>query len=231
MLLAIVAAIMLLAAGPGCRLSLWSFRTGFALMKYGAISGLVAAALGVLAVLALYRTSGQRLLMRILFPVVIGMVVFAIPYFWKQTAGRVPKIHDISTDTAKPPRFVAALPLRSKTDNSAEYGGAAIAAEQAQAYPDIRPITLAGTADQVFAKALDTSRHMGWTIVASSPDEGRIEAIATTFWFGFSDDIVIRISGFGTGSQVDIRSASRVGVSDVGTNARRIRKFSRLLTM
>ena len=55
--------------------------------------------------------------------------------------------------------------------------------------------------------------------------DGRIEATDTTFWFGFKDDVVIRISKSDKGSQLDIRSVSRVGKSDVGTNAKRIRKF------
>jgi uncharacterized protein (DUF1499 family) len=66
---------------------------------------------------------------------------------------------------------------------------------------------------------------MGWELVASDPIAGRIEATDTTFWFGFTDDIVIRVSPRGGGSRVDIRSVSRVGISDVGTNAARIRKY------
>ena len=67
---------------------------------------------------------------------------------------------------------------------------------------------------------------MGWQIVASAPQEGRIEATDTTLWFGFKDDIVIRVAPAGNRSLVDIRSVSRVGISDVGTNARRIRNFA-----
>ena len=66
---------------------------------------------------------------------------------------------------------------------------------------------------------------MGWDLVASDPASGRIEATDTTFWFGFKDDIVIRVAAAPGGSRVDIRSLSRVGVSDVGTNAARIRKY------
>ncbi len=67
---------------------------------------------------------------------------------------------------------------------------------------------------------------MGWKIVDENQAEGRIEATATTRWFGFKDDVVIRIApSGGNGSRVDVRSVSRVGRSDVGTNARRIRAF------
>ena len=66
---------------------------------------------------------------------------------------------------------------------------------------------------------------MGWHIVAAKSEEGRIEATATTLWFGFKDDVVIRIMPTAAGSRLDIRSKSRVGLSDVGVNAARIREF------
>jgi uncharacterized protein (DUF1499 family) len=66
---------------------------------------------------------------------------------------------------------------------------------------------------------------MGWKIVDMNKDAGRIEATDTTFWFGFRDDIVIRIEKNDSGSRLDIRSVSRVGISDIGTNAKRIRRF------
>lgn len=78
---------------------------------------------------------------------------------------------------------------------------------------------------QAFEQALRTAKNMGWTIVNSNPGEGRIESTDTTFWFGFKDDIVIRITAAGQESRVDVRSVSRVGRSDVGTNAKRIRRF------
>ena len=66
---------------------------------------------------------------------------------------------------------------------------------------------------------------MEWEVVTVAPGEGRLEAVATTAWFGFKDDIVVRIAPAGDGSRVDVRSKSRLGLSDVGTNARRIRRF------
>ena len=68
---------------------------------------------------------------------------------------------------------------------------------------------------------------MGWEIVGSNAEEGRIEATDTTLWFGFKDDVVVRIQPRGDESLVDVRSLSRVGKSDVGTNAQRIRAYLR----
>jgi uncharacterized protein (DUF1499 family) len=75
-------------------------------------------------------------------------------------------------------------------------------------------------------------RRAAWDGKSWTPNagEGRIEATDTTFWFGFKDDIVVRIAATGHGSRLDVRSVSRVGVSDIGTNARRIRKFLKELT-
>jgi uncharacterized protein (DUF1499 family) len=81
-----------------------------------------------------------------------------------------------------------------------------------------------------FHVALATARDMGWAIVAADSSAGRIEATATTTWFGFKDDVVIRIEPDPKGSRVDIRSESRVGGSDVGTNAARIQAYEKRLT-
>jgi uncharacterized protein (DUF1499 family) len=81
-----------------------------------------------------------------------------------------------------------------------------------------------------FHVALAAARDMGWTIVASDSASGRIEATATTTWFGFKDDVVVRIGPDPKGSRVDVRSESRVGGSDVGTNAARIKKYEQRLT-
>jgi uncharacterized protein (DUF1499 family) len=78
---------------------------------------------------------------------------------------------------------------------------------------------------QAFDRALSAARAFGWEIVASDPSQGRIEATATTYWFGFKDDVVIRITSQGSGSRVDVRSLSRIGESDVGMNAKRIRSY------
>lgn len=228
--LACIAAILLLAAGPGSHVGLWHFRTGFTLLKYGAWSGLASALIGLAALLFSFRQHWWKTVTISCLALIIGGTAFAIPYSWKQTAGRLPKIHDISTDTANPPRFVAIIPLRKDAPNPAKYGGADIAAKQAQGYPELKTLLLDIPAVKAFGLALDTARRMGWKIIATAPAEGRIEASDTTFWFGFTDDIVIRIKPDGSRSLLDIRSVSRVGLSDVGTNAKRIRAFVKNIT-
>ena len=89
-------------------------------------------------------------------------------------------------------------------------------------YPDLKPGFVSRPPDAVFADALQAAKDMGWQIVASDPTSLRIEATDTTPWFGFKDDVVVRLSPIPAGSRIDVRSVSRVGKSEVGTNARRI---------
>jgi len=151
--------------------------------------------------------------------------ILSVPLNWKRAAAEAPPIHDITTDLAEPPRFVAILPFGRTLPNPAEYGGASVALAQQSAYPDIKTLLLDMPAEQAFPLVQETVKRLGWKVVAAVPEEGRIEATDTTFWFGFTDDIVVRVTPAGHRSLVDIRSVSRVGRSDAGTNAARIRRF------
>jgi uncharacterized protein (DUF1499 family) len=229
--LAVTALLVLLLAGAGSRWGWWNFRFGFTLLMFGAYGGGAAALSGGAALLFMgfsrraTRTAGLFALLGML----CGLMAFGIPWQWKRTAQHVPPIHDITTDVDHPPLFVAVLPLRAGAPNPADYGGPEIAAQQRSAYPEIAPVILKMPPDRAFALALAAARGMGWQIVAEAPSEGRIEATDTTRWFGFKDDIVVRVASSDGGSRIDVRSVSRVGRSDVGTNARRIGAYLRRL--
>lgn len=219
-LVALAAALALLASGPGYRLGIWSFRSGISLVRWSAYLGIAGTVLAI-AGLAVPRLRSRSLAAAF----VVAGVVTAITGYWVQRAWSVPRIHDISTDTENPPRLVATLPLRAGAENTADYGGPALAAEQRRGYPDIAPLTLAEPPEAVFERARRVAGEMGWQIVAVDRSAGRIEATDATRWFGFQDDVVVRIAAAGAGTRVDVRSVSRVGRSDIGTNARRIRVF------
>lgn len=227
LLLSLLAALLLLAAGPGTRMELWEFRAGFALMRWAALIGLAGAALA-LVMLLLPRTR-RNWRGGLLVALVLGLGVAFVPLNGMRQARAVPPIHDITTDTRRPPEFVAILPLRIDAPNPATYGGPEVAQAQLAAYPDLRTHRIDEAPAQAFERALQTARTMGWDIVAADPAAGRIEATDTTFWFGFKDDVVIRVEADGSGSRIDVRSVSRVGKSDVGTNARRIRAYLQAL--
>src|SRR6185312_3892247 len=220
--LATVAAVLLLAAGPTVRLGLWDFRTGFQMLRWAAYLGIAAA---VVALITLLTPARRGVVGPLVLALLAGAGVAFVPWRWLQLARRLPSIHDITTDTEQPPEFVAVLPLRVDAPNPATYGGAEIAAAQREGYPDIRPLFLKLSPSAAFHRAQATAERMHWDLVATDSAAGRIEATATTPWFGFKDDVVIRVMPASMGSRVDIRSVSRVGGSDVGANARRIRKF------
>lgn len=137
----------------------------------------------------------------------------------------VPPIHDITTDTDNPPLFDALLAQRAQSPNISDYGGEALAAMQKAAYPDIAPLHLPIAPQEAFLRAQKLVESRGWTVAAADAAAGRIEATSITKMMRFKDDVVIRITQSGEGSIVDMRSVSRLGKSDVGVNAERIRAF------
>jgi uncharacterized protein (DUF1499 family) len=225
--LAALAALLLLSAGPGTRLGLWEFRFGFTLMRWAVYIGGASAVAALLCMLIPKVRRGN--VAPLCLAMVLGVTASALPYLQMQKARSVPRIHDITTDFINPPSFEAVLPLRASAPNPAEYQGEEIAQQQREAYPDIQTIMLQADAASVFAAALASAKQQGWDIVAAEADRGLIEATDTTFWFGFKDDVVIRVTAEGRSARVDIRSKSRVGLSDVGANAERIRRFSKAL--
>ena len=136
-----------------------------------------------------------------------------------------PPLNDISTDTLDPPLFDAVAAVRPENSNTLEYPGASAVERQADAFPDIAPINTDLSASEAFARSLELVRGYGWELIAESSDSGIIEAVATTPFFGFQDDVVIRVRSAGAGSVVDIRSHSRLGRGDQGKNAKRVRAF------
>jgi len=229
LVLALIAAGLELVAGPGHRFGLWSFATGFALLRYAAYGGIAAAVISLAGLLAAPLLGHRRGMFRALAGTVIGLIVAGIPWSYLRTAQSVPPIHDITTDVENPPQFDAILPLREDAPNPATYGGEEIAAQQQEAYPEIRPLLVDLAPDAAFDAALAAANEMDWQIVAADEAEGRIEAVDTTLWFGFKDDVVIRVRGTDGGSRIDVRSVSRVGKSDVGANAARIRAYLDML--
>ncbi|MEJ7812835.1 MAG: DUF1499 domain-containing protein, partial [Gemmatimonadaceae bacterium] len=208
--LAILAALALALAGPGTRAGWWDFRTGFTFLRYAAYGGIAAVSFSLLGALATRPGSGRRGFLLSLLGMALGAAAIAVPWSFRRGGMAAPPIHDITTDTRNPPRFVAVLPLRADAANPAEYGGDSVAAQQRSAYPDIVPLALTVPPARAYSAALATARASGWEIVAADSAEGRVEATDRTRWFGFRDDVVVRVAADGAGSRVDVRSVSRV---------------------
>jgi uncharacterized protein (DUF1499 family) len=225
--LAVLASVLVLAAGPMYRVDWIGLATAFDMLRTGAWL----AVLGTLLALAVLFAGWGGRRGRVLAVLALALAIPAawLPYDLRQQAASVPPIHDVTTDTVNPPRFVAIAEVRPPGSNTIEYGGEQVARQQARAYPDIQPMTLPVGPARAFDAALMVMRELGWDIVDVDADSGRVEATATTYWFGFKDDVVVRVRPAPVGSRVDIRSASRIGVSDLGKNAERVREFLRRL--
>ena len=212
-------------SGFGTRWQWWGFRTGLSVLGWAAYGEI---ALAVISLFCLFlpsaRRSGKARIL-LLAALVISLAAASVPVRMWMIVRSVPMIHDITTDTDNPPQFDAILKLRKNALNPAAYGGQEIAEQQHKAYPDIAPLVLGLSPAQAFELSLLEAKKLGWKIISTNEKKGLIEATDTTFWFGFTDDIVIRISPQENGSRIDLRSLSRVGKSDVGTNAKRVRAF------
>lgn len=228
-----------LIAPLGYRLEFWGYRTGFTILRSVVPLGIyVAGAAAVVAVIlaTLGKKSNIANLNKLLGFTVIAAVIALVTWYVPQTYLEpddedYPSIHDISTDTVNPPQFVAILPLRANADNGVEYGMSRdmnpelLVQLTREAYPDLKTVLLDSPPNDAFFRALAAVESLGWELVDANRQEGRIEATDSTFWFGFKDDIVIRIQAQGNGSRVDARSVSRVGKGDIGINAKRLRMF------
>ena len=228
LVVALVSAAAMIFSGLGYRLDLYHFRTGFAILGWAFWFALAGAILSV-AGLAVAGGRPRRTLVAALAGTAIGLAAAYVPWSFKQTAGSLPYIHDISTDTDNPPEFVAAAKLRKPDDHPVTYDGKEVADLQHKAYADLAPLTTSAPKEKVFAAATAAFASMGMHVVDVDMGQGRIEANQTSLLYGFTDDMVVRVASGTDATKVDVRSKSRVGRSDLGQNAKRIRIFLRKL--
>jgi len=161
----------------------------------------------------------------------IGLAILAYPGYLAIKAYRLPAIADITTDPIDPPRFEAIARLRSRDANPIVYAGLRAAELQRTAYPNVEPLIVSANPQVAYDVAYEVIRKRKWTIIdARAPvtgrRDGRIEAVARTPILGFRDDVVLRIRSDPDGARVDMRSNSRYGRHDFGTNAARIVSLS-----
>lgn len=235
--------LLTLGSVAGIWLGLWDFRRAFGLLgmanKYALYIAWLCVALSVtLIVMGQLRSMPRagRLVSLSLLGAAIAWAAYLVPESYRPPEGvNYPPIHDISTDRVTPPAFVAVLPLRSDAPNPTVYGTSEgmtpekLAQMTEEAYPDLVTRRYSAPIGATFADAVAAVDALGWELVAADENVGRIEATATTFWFRFKDDVVIRIVGSEQESIVDARSTSRVGRGDVGANANRLRAFFDML--
>lgn len=194
---------------------------------------LAVAAVGILLALMSFVTiwrQGLRGLGYAVLAILIGGALLAYPTYLGYKAYKLPAIADITTDVLDPPAFDAIRRLRSRTTNPVQYAGLYAAEQQREAYPEIAPLDLSVSPKIAYDHALALVNKRRWLVIDSreprpNQREGRIEAVARTPVMGFRDDVVIRIRGNDEESHVDMRSSSRYGFHDLGSNASRIATF------
>ena len=215
----------LLAAGVGLTLARYDVipkMSGFLGFIGGGAACVLAIVLGLLALILGRGGRGTRQ-KKAALGVILALPLVAFLASRPMAAEGVPAIHDITTDLDNPPMFVT-LPLRK--DNRAGLASEAeYRALHTKAYGDLKPIMLNRPVPEVTEQAAKVAKDMGWTIVTVDPAKGVVEATDAVSYIRFYDDVIIRVTAVEGGSRVDVRSVSRVGVSDMGVNAKRIRAF------
>jgi len=202
---------------------------GFSLVLLAVLTGMVFG-IGLAAASAFATVTNKawrpQAVRAAIVPLGLGLVVLAMV-----STSKVPAIHDISTDPTDRLEFTPDVVAASTNKDPEGDQRALVEGLQKSGYPDIAPIVLSLPPADAFARAKAVAEQMpGWNVTHADAEAGRIEATATSRIFHFVDDIVIRVRPDGTGSRVDVRSRSRVGQSDLGANAKRIRAYGAELT-
>ncbi|MFQ5634043.1 MAG: DUF1499 domain-containing protein [Gammaproteobacteria bacterium] len=223
--LAVIAAVLTLAGIGGGRTGTLSGLAAFFAFGLGALLFAVAIVANLVGLAISKGTAGDASARNAVISLVAGVAVIGAAMSQRPDSAAAPAIHDLTTDLADPPEFVAILPRRADAPNPPEYLDDGTAEQQRAAFPDLVTLSIGLPVDEVFAAAEQVVGELDWELVASEPGDGRIEATDTTYWFGFKDDVVIRVRGNANGTAVDVRSKSRVGRGDMGANAARIRAF------
>ncbi|MBR5495512.1 MAG: DUF1499 domain-containing protein [Psychrobacter sp.] len=221
-LVSLSAFLLVALPGPLYKYGVVDLGTAFTGFKFGVFAGIATLILLVLQILFKRKTVT---LGSTIMALLLSTIAIAIPLSMLNKGKSVPPIHDISTDLVNPPEFVAIAPLRADAPNPVEYAGVEVATQQRAAYPELQTLNYTQSKSELVEATKQVIDNLGWQLVNIDANQGIIEATDRTMWFGFKDDVIVRITDNGSKRLVDIRSKSRVGGSDLGKNAERIHGF------
>jgi uncharacterized protein (DUF1499 family) len=240
---------------PVSRAAVWSRRVGvfalavagiaIALSRAGALApgnaivvfaaalllACLAALLSGAAAAVIWRT-GRRGAAPAALGLVLALALLAWPARLVVDAIALPAINDISTDLDSPPAYMrSARALEARAGRTAPETSSQTRAAQKLAYPHVQPVLIDMEPAQAYQLALRLAKAHGWRIVDATPPSvrdgiGHIDATDRSLFFGFVDDIAIRITPLVSQTRIDLRSSSRIGRHDLGANARRIEAFA-----
>lgn len=225
----ILAALVILLSGYGYQWNWWGLGTAFTwLLPASAVLGLIGFSLAVVFGFARRKAPRMKGAALVAVGLTLSVAVMGTIGYWFTEAQKYPPIHDITTDIENPPVFRAIVPLRADASNDTTYGDQEKADTQREAYPDLETLYLDVEYSEAYDRALQAAEQMPWEeIVTADKEKGLIEAYDKLPWFGFIDDVVIRVDTSETAgsSKIDVRSVSRLGRGDIGVNAHRIRQY------
>lgn len=249
--LAIASPLIFMLAGLGAKVGLWSWQFGLGTLtrQVGPLLMMITLVVGLIALLLALLIKPRKGIIVAMLAILIPVVGFANLRATQAKVASLPFIHDVTTDTQDPPTFGAIIMAEREAlegVNTVDYAGKRamtmekdaegkpimklVSALQTQAYPEVRTLVLNEAPDVAFGRAEQAARDMGWAIKETDAASGRIDATDTTFWYGFKDDVTIRLRpAQGDGTRIDVRSISRVGGSDIGANAARVEAFLKKL--
>ncbi|ABG38918.1 conserved hypothetical protein [Paraglaciecola sp. T6c] len=218
-LVSFLAILLVALPGPLYKFGILELGTAFAALRFGVYAGIAALVLILIQIIFMRKNISWA---GVAVSAVLALIAVGLPMSMMSKAKSVPPIHDISTDLVNPPKFVAIVALRADAPNPVEYAGEETAKQQRDAYPELTTQKYSQSTEQLFDATQAAINDLGWELVNSDKSLGLVEATDTTGWFGFKDDVVVRIRTTGEESFLDVRSKSRVGKSDLGKNAERI---------
>ncbi|HEX6860695.1 MAG TPA: DUF1499 domain-containing protein [Caulobacteraceae bacterium] len=233
LVLAIAPAVVILLGAVGTKLGLWSWKLGFVAVivrgplgiGWAPLLAMLAIAASLIGVIISFWVGSWR---RSLAALLISLATMGAFIGIGGQARKAPPIHDVSTDWREPLMFSAAvMKARGAEANPVvpdpvDKSGKPMAQINEATCPGAKPVLTDKQVPQAYAAAKAAVTAQGLKVVTDDPAGGRLEAVAESFWYGFKDDLVVRVQPDGSGSRIDIRSVSRVGISDLGQNCQRV---------
>lgn len=214
-------------SGYGYNWGIWGLSTAMAMLRITAYMMMIFGGIALFSLFFAVRSRQQgRHVSFTMMAVVMALITTSVALYWNHQVNNNPFIHDATTDTGNPPQFDAIVPLRADAPNPHEYQGEEVAERQREGFPDLITIVLPYPKERVYDEALSLIGARGWDLVAGNHETGIIEATHTLPWFGFKDDVVIRLRADNGRTVFDMRSKSRIGGTDLGVNANRIIDFT-----
>lgn len=247
LILSVLVPVWFIVAALGVKFGLWPWRLGLGVLivQWGPRLMIVAGIIAVIALITVLIRKPHRGWQSALIALLIPALGFAYMGWVRSQSAEIPPIHDVATDIFDPPAPSARLlALRTADDANAvldmtapltaaeayqgprfaRFGDRSLGQVGQESYPAVRTLEVPVAPGTAFAAARKAAQDMGWTLVTEDELSGALEATAETFWFGFKDDVIVRVRPMpgGQGSRIDVRSISRVGLSDLGANGKRI---------